>query len=99
MKHEGHSVPQIAKLLKRNHHTVRDWIKRYQEYGLDGLKRRYSSGRPSSLRDRVSSAIHKVIDSSPSQYGYPLAIWTALVLQDYLKKDGIETSETRLSVH
>ena len=34
MNAEGKSVPQIATLLKRHPHTVRDWIKRYKAYGI-----------------------------------------------------------------
>jgi len=33
---EGKSAPQIAKLLMRHPHTVRDWIKRYTAYSIQG---------------------------------------------------------------
>ncbi len=34
---EGQKVNQIATVLKRNPHTVRDWLKRYKESGIKGL--------------------------------------------------------------
>lgn len=93
MSHEGKSPPQIAKALKRNGHTVRDWLKRYQKNGIKGLYRNYSPGRPASLRLEVESKIDSIIESSPMDYGYPISLWTVLLLQDYLKKEGVEASE------
>ena len=40
MSSDGDTVKQIAQTLRRNPHTVRDWLKRYQAKGLSGLARK-----------------------------------------------------------
>ena len=93
MNHEGKSPPEIAKLLKRNPHTVRDWLKRFRENGVKGLYRNYSPGRPPYLKQEVESKIEKIIESSPEDHGYPVSLWTVLLLKDFLKKSNISASE------
>ena len=34
---QGWSVPQIARRLDRNEHTIRTWLKAYRTTGLPGL--------------------------------------------------------------
>ncbi len=58
---EGKSPPEIAKLLKRHPHTVRDWIKRYIAYGIKGFNRKYSPGRPKEKRKRIMEYIETII--------------------------------------
>ena len=93
MNNEGQSIPKIAKVLRRNPHTVRDWIKRFRDRGIEGLYRNYSPGRPPELRELVESKIDQVIESSPINHGYSVSLWTVLLLQDYLKKQGVAASE------
>ena len=50
---EGKSPKEIAEILKRNPHTIRKWLKRYQKEGIRGLDRLYSPGRPNHLRNKV----------------------------------------------
>jgi transposase len=35
---QGWSVPQIARRLDRNEHTIRTWLKAYRSAGLAGLR-------------------------------------------------------------
>ena len=46
MSADGRSVGDISTTLKRNPHTVRDWLKRYQKKGLVGLIPEIFSGPP-----------------------------------------------------
>lgn len=46
---EGHSRTQIAKYLKVSRVSVNKWVKTYLEHGVDGLKDKPRSGRPSRL--------------------------------------------------
>ena len=65
---EGQSVPQIAKALKRNPHTVRDWLKRYNADGIKGLRCKYSPGRPDDKRARLKTHIQKILNDSPADH-------------------------------
>ena len=35
LSNDGKSVPEIALMLKRNQHTIRDWLKRYKTQGVN----------------------------------------------------------------
>jgi transposase len=73
---DGKAVPEIALMLKRNHHTVRDWLKRYKAKGIKGLNRNFSPGRPSDLREKTQQHIKNIIGDSPVEHGYQDRAWS-----------------------
>ena len=46
---DGFSREEAARLCGMDRQTLRDWVHRYNEAGLDGLADRARSGRPASL--------------------------------------------------
>jgi len=93
MSSEGQSVPQIARILKRNPHTVRDWLKRYRRHGIKGLKRKFSPGRPDKKRRKLMRHIERIISDSPTSHGYQDHVWTVpLIAHDATRKLGITIS-------
>ena len=87
MNAEGRSVPQVAKLLKRHPHTVRDWLKRYQAYGIKGLKREFSPGRPNDKRKKLMEYIETIISDLPTIHGYQENTWTVSLITHAAKRD------------
>jgi transposase len=57
LSNDGKSVPEIALMLKRNQHTIRDWLKRYRTQGINGLSRNFSPGRPNTMRKKIKQHI------------------------------------------
>lgn len=93
MSAEGQSVADISSTLRRNPHTVRDWLKRYKAKGLPGLSRRYSPGRPSVKRALVKKRIKEIISKPPESYGYMDSVWTVpLIKYDISKNLNISAS-------
>jgi len=86
MSNDGRSVPEIAKLLKRNPHTVRCWLKRYRDHGMKGLGRHFSPGRPDTLRVKVQEHIRKIIGHSPQEYGYQDRTWSVYLIHVEINK-------------
>jgi transposase len=76
MNADGRNVSEISNVLRRNPHTVRDWLKRYKVKGLPGLSRRFSSGRPDEKRSVVKDHIKETIPHSPEKFGYVDRAWT-----------------------
>lgn len=76
MSNDGKGVPEIAKMLKRNPHTIRDWLKRYMAKGIRGLGRNFSPGRPATTRIKIQNYITKIITESPLDHGYQDRIWS-----------------------
>lgn len=90
---DGKSVNDISTVLKRNPHTVRDWLKRYQRKGLSGLSREYSPGRPDDKRNKVKERIEEILHHPPSRYGYQDHVWTVpLIAYDIEKNSNISVS-------
>lgn len=85
MSSEKKSPVEIAALLKRNPHTVRLWLKRYIESGIEGLQRRYSQGRPRDKRNKITPIIQELLKLSPLDYGYQDRVWTIPLIVHYLK--------------
>ena len=48
----GMSRKEAAEAAGMDRQTLRDWVARYNEHGLDGLVDRWGEGRPSRLRPR-----------------------------------------------
>ena len=87
---EGRKVSEIAKTLKRNPHTVRDWLKRYIASGITGLKRKYSPGRPDDKRAKLKEHVHKILGDSPVKHGYQDNVWSVpLIKHDAALKLGL----------
>lgn len=90
---EGQKVSQIAKTLKRNPHTIRDWLKRYNAAGLKGLSRKYSPGRPDEKRAKLKAHLQGILGDSPVENGYQDHVWSVpLIVHDAALKLGISVS-------
>ena len=93
MSNDGKSVPEISRILKRNPHTVRDWLKRYIKKGIKGLNRNFSPGRPNTIRLRVQDHIKKIITDSPLDHGYQDRTWSIPLLTHEVNNNlNIDTS-------
>ncbi len=93
LSNDGKSVSEISSMLKRNQHTVRDWLKRYKAQGVKGLRRNFSPGRPSTIRDKIKQHIAKIIKKPPASFDYQDNTWTVpLITFDVNKKLDINTS-------
>jgi len=85
LSHEGKSPLEIGKILQRNPHTVRDWLKRYKNEGIEGFRRLSSPGRPAEKRNYGKAILLEIIDKNPSEYGFHANSWTSPLIVEYLK--------------
>ena len=90
---QGWSVPQIARRLDRNEHTIRTWLKAYRTAGLPGLHNTPQSGRPATTGQRVAEQLERLLAHSPSHFGYIEDGWTVDLLRDYLAQHHEAVSE------
>lgn len=91
---EGLSAPKIALRLKRHFLSVRAWLKRFAERGIDGLSRDYSPGRPSVRNKELIPRLERWLCESPEECGWPHTCWTVkLIIAQYNKETGTTLSE------
>jgi transposase len=75
-----HSVPDIAAVFGVSRNTVRFWLHRFNAYGPVGLYDEERSGRPRKITQEVKDTLHKMMQTSPQQEGYPVTCWTVATL-------------------
>lgn len=81
MSNDGKSPASIVIHLKRHYNTIIEWLNRYRKYGVAGLNRRYSPGRPSERNAILKPLLEECLDRQPSDYGYPEQFWDTKLFQ------------------
>src|SRR3954471_23855992 len=58
------SAAQVARDLHRSRAWASDWLKRYDKEGIEGLKDRTKSGRPTEIQEEICYQIKKELKES-----------------------------------
>ncbi len=85
----GIKVSEISKELHLNKHTVRLWIKRFNQDGIQGLESRPVPGRPPSITDKQKDDIMRIALTNPRDLGMNFTTWSLSALQDHLQRNRI----------
>ncbi len=81
---------QAAKELHRSRAWASDWLKRYQKEGIEGLKDRTKSGRPTEIPEEIVYQIKKELSNSKQG-------WTTKQAEELIiKKSGIKYHYTHI---
>jgi transposase len=72
---DGHSVAQVAGVLRVHEKTVVHWVCAFCCSGLDGVPHKKSPGRPPKLTPRQQEALATLIEEGPSKAGFSGACW------------------------
>jgi len=83
----GKRVPAIAQELELTETTVRSWLKRFNEAGLDGLQDRPRAGRPVTYLPEQGAEVIATALTAPRQLNQPFACWTLDRLATYLNEE------------
>ncbi len=87
---EGDSIDDAADRLRVSLQTVYNWISRFNQRSDQSLELRvadgHRSGRPCTALGIIDPLIEQIIDTDPRELGYRSTIWTAELLQRYLKQ-------------
>lgn len=84
---QGMPATQIGKRLGISAISVRVWLKRFNEQGLDGLEDRRRAGRPRPDLDPYRTALIRLARTVPTNPGLPFAVWTIERLQTALNEE------------
>jgi transposase len=94
---QGWWVPEIADHLRINAETVRHWVKRFNEAGLDGLKDRPRAGRPATYTVEQVAEVIAASLTDPRDLALPFSSWTLDRLAAYLNEQkGIPIKRSRI---
>jgi putative transposase len=62
--YDKHIPAQVARDLHRSRTWASDWLKRYREEGIEGLRDRPKSGRPPDIPEEIACKIKNQLSSS-----------------------------------
>src|SRR6266508_2964330 len=82
---QGHTPPQIARLVRCHPDTVRRVLKRYLGGGPDAVPHRPHPGQPPHYPPGWEQELVRVADLDPHEVGVDSALWTCRLLADYLQ--------------
>jgi len=94
---QGKRVPAVAQALGIGQQTVRLWVKRFNENGLDGLADAGRSGRPATYSVEEVSEVIATALTPPQSLELPFGCWTLDRLSAYLNETtGIQMKRSRI---
>jgi transposase len=94
---QGWWVPEIADHLRLAAETVRQWVKRFNEEGVAGLKDRPRTGRPATYTEEQVAEVIAASLTNPHDLGLPFNCWTLTRLATYLNEQkGIPIKRSRI---
>lgn len=86
-------APLIAKIVRSDEQTVRNWFKRWQAEGIEGLKDRPMPERPAKITKAYKEQVVAAVRRRPRALGQPYSMWTYQRLADYMaEQTGIRVS-------
>jgi transposase len=97
MAARGRARHRIAQDLGVHRTTVRLWLQRCSEQGVQGLKIQWAPGQPRRIPAALAPTIVAWVKGGPASCGLQRANWTYAELADYLyTQTGIRVHETAM---
>lgn len=90
---QGQSLASIAAWSGRSVETVRRWLTRFAEGGVDAVADAPRPGRPSKADAAYLEALEQAVATTPSTLGLQFDVWTSGRLRAYLlEQTGVAVS-------
>ena len=72
---DGRSRSEAASLAGMERQTLRDWVHRYNEAGIEGLKSRKSPGREPYLTEQQKAELRELVIKGPDPETHKVVRW------------------------
>jgi transposase len=96
----GHTLGEIATIVRESDETVRRWLHRFMTEGCDGLTERERAGRPTKLTPEVDCFVLACIEKSPREAGFDRAMWTTKLMAKAVERQyGLKVSNECVRQH
>ena len=84
---EGASREEAARVSGMDRQTLRDWVHRYTDNGLDGLNNRHAPGREPALTEEQEQALIKWVEAGPDLARDGVVRWRRVDLRDRILRE------------
>ena len=78
---DGMSRTEAARIGGMDRQTLRDWVHRFNEHGLDWLKDSWSKGNPSRLSPEQQAELAQIVETGPDRAVHGVVRWRRIDLQ------------------
>jgi len=83
----GQASRKLESLYNTSFKQITNWVHRFEEAGIEGLKDKPKSGRlPKLSNENVTELSNILKHASPEDYGYNTATWNGPILREYIEK-------------
>jgi transposase len=90
---QGMIAPEIASIVRCCEETVRNWIRRFNAEGTEGLRDRPRPRAPVKVTPEYHERLLHVVRRRPRALGRPYSLWTLQRLADFMAEEtGIRLS-------
>ncbi len=84
---KGQASRRLEELYNTSFKQICNWVHRFEKEGLQGLKDKQKSGKPSLLSLSQKEELKEVIENkTPTDYGYNAGTWNGPIIRDYISK-------------
>lgn len=91
---KGMVAAEIAGIVRLNEESVRQWLKRYEAEGIEGLSDKPRAGAEPIVTADYQAKLETVVRQRPRSLEQPFSLWTCQRLADYLAEEtGIRISD------
>lgn len=94
----GHSSRKLSELHNISFKQITNWVHRFDNEGIEGLKDKKGRGRRSAISNEQLSRIKElVLKETPNDHGFPSEKWTGPLLAQWIKKEyGLEYKKAQI---
>lgn len=94
----GHSSRKLSELHNISFKQITNWVHRFEQDGIEGLKDKKGRGRRSAMSDGQLNRIKElVLKESPANYGFMSEKWTGPLLAQWIKTEyGLEYQKAQI---
>jgi transposase len=91
---EGVDRASAARMCGMDRQTLRDWVHRYNDQGLGGLRDRIGGGRSPKLSEEQRAEFAALVEAGPDPRLHRVVRWRRVDLRDEIKRRfGVEVHE------
>ena len=94
----GHSSRKLSEIHNISFKQITNWVHRFENEGIEGLKDRKGRGRHSALSEEDLLKIKLLITKEkPSKYGFKAKKWTGPMVKQWIQKEyGVEYQKAQI---
>jgi len=94
----GQPSRKLEELYQTSFKQITNWVHRFEQEGIEGLRDKPGRGRKSSLsNDQMVTLSDLLLNESPVDHGYNTETWTGPILIDWISKSfGVEFKKAQI---